>query len=384
MEDHKIYIHAFISACITIFIPMFVWGNIIAFLPWLVNKLNLLDSSLGFLFMLFAMMQIIVSQVSGRLIIPKIGSKKTQAIGMLIFSTCPFFFGLAYNNYSFILAAFPTGIALGLMLPTCTAITGLAEQKTKKILQPLYTSFISIGFLFGALSSGILQYFEFYPSYVICSLSLLALLGIVLIFYYGLPKDYEKFNKSEKFRFPEKKIMLFGLYGFIFMATVGIIGDWSALWFSRDLQTTALLASLAVTAWGTGESIGRLMGAKLITLTSQRFAGAYMGIIGCVVFFGCILTYNPYLILFGILFFAFCSANFYPIVIRYALSQTSENLNTTASNLVTMCMAGFLVGPAIVGYSASTLGLTFNVQILCFIWLFNSLALLSTTRKIIK
>ena len=54
MEDHKIYIHAFISACITIFIPMFVWGNIIAFLPWLVNKLNLLDSSLGFLFMLFA------------------------------------------------------------------------------------------------------------------------------------------------------------------------------------------------------------------------------------------------------------------------------------------------------------------------------------------
>ena len=80
---------------------------------------------------------------------------------------------------------------------------------------------------------------------------------------------------------------------------------------------------------------------------------------------------------------SFCSANFYPIVIRYALSQTSENLNTTASNLVTMCMAGFLVGPAIVGYSASTLGLTFNVQILCFIWLFNSLALLWTTRKIV-
>ena len=69
------------------------------------------------------------------------------------------------------------------------------------------------------------------------------------------------------------------------MATVGIIGDWSALWFSRDLQTSALIASLAVTAWGTGESIGRLMGGKLITLTSQRFAGAYLGIIGCVVFF---------------------------------------------------------------------------------------------------
>ena len=383
MTDQKIYINAFISACISIFIPLFVWGNIIAFLPWLANELNLLDSSLGFLFMTFALMQIIVSQISGRIIIPKLGSKKTQALGMLVFAICPFAFGLAYNNFTFILAALPTGIALGLMFPTCTAITGLAEEKTKKILQPLFTAFISIGFLFGALTSGLFQYFEFNPRLVICSLFILALIGIVLIFIYGLPTNYENFEKAERFRFPEKKIMLFGLYGFIFMATVGIIGDWSALWFSRDLQTSALLASLAVTAWGTGESVGRLMGGKLITLTSQRFAGAYLGITGCVVFFVCILIYNPYVILFGILFFAFCSANFYPIVIRYALSQTSESINTTASNLVTMCMAGFLIGPAIVGYSASTLGLTFNVQILCVIWLCNSLALLWTTRKIV-
>ncbi len=382
MTDQKIYINAFISACISIFIPLFVWGNIIAFLPWLANKLNLLDSSLGFFFMFYAMMQIIVSQISGRLIIPKIGSKKTQALGMLIFSTHTIFLGLAYNNFTFILSALPAGIALGLMFPTCTAITGLAEEKTNKILQPLFTSFISIGFLFGALSSGIFQYFEFYPPFVISSLSLLAFIGIILIFYYGLPTNYENFEKTERFRFPEKKIMLFGLYGFIFMATVGIIGDWSALWFSRDLKTSALLASLAVTAWGSGESIGRLMGGKLITLTNQRFAGAYLGIIGCVVFFICILIYNPYVILFGILFFAFCSANFYPIVIRYALSQTSESINTTASNLVTMCMAGFLIGPAIVGYSASTLGLTFNVQILCVIWLCNSIALLFTTRHL--
>ena len=112
MTDQKIYINAFISACISIFIPLFVWGNIIAFLPWLANELNLLDSSLGFLFMTFALMQIIVSQISGRVIIPKLGSKKTQALGMLVFAICPFAFGLAYNNFTFILAALPTGIAL--------------------------------------------------------------------------------------------------------------------------------------------------------------------------------------------------------------------------------------------------------------------------------
>ena len=67
---------------------------------------------------------------------------------------------------------------------------------------------------------------------------------------------------------------------------------------------------------------------------------------------------------------------------RYALSQTTESLNTTASNLVTLAMSGLLIGPAIVGYSASTMGLTFNVQILCGLWIINSLALLFTVRKI--
>ena len=87
----KVYNKAFISACISIFIPLFVWGNIIAFLPWLVINLQLPDSTLGFLFMVFALNQILVSQITGRIIIPKIGSKKTLIIGMLIFSTSPFF-----------------------------------------------------------------------------------------------------------------------------------------------------------------------------------------------------------------------------------------------------------------------------------------------------
>ena len=165
MPEQKIYIHAFISACISIFIPLFVWGNIIAFLPWLANKFNLLDSSLGFFFMFYAMMQIIVSQISGRFIIPKIGSKKTQALGMLIFSTHTILLGLAYNNLTFILSSLPAGIALGLMFPTCTALTGVAEEKTKKILQPLFTSFISIDVNHSFVELSTTTFLSFHNSY---------------------------------------------------------------------------------------------------------------------------------------------------------------------------------------------------------------------------
>ena len=50
--ETKIYNNAFISACISIFIPLFVWGNIIAFLPWLVNNLKLPDSTRFFIYVL--------------------------------------------------------------------------------------------------------------------------------------------------------------------------------------------------------------------------------------------------------------------------------------------------------------------------------------------
>ena len=53
--------------------------------------------------MVFALNQILVSQITGRIIIPRIGSKKTIIIGMLIFATSPFFFGLASNNIFFII-----------------------------------------------------------------------------------------------------------------------------------------------------------------------------------------------------------------------------------------------------------------------------------------
>ena len=89
MDDQKIYINAFISACISIFIPLFVWGNIIAFLPWLANELNLLDSSLGFLFMTFALMQIIVSQISGKSNNTKVRIKKNASTRNVSFCYMP-------------------------------------------------------------------------------------------------------------------------------------------------------------------------------------------------------------------------------------------------------------------------------------------------------
>ena len=78
---------------------------------------------------------------------------------------------------------------------------------------------------------------------------------------------------------------------------------------------------------------------------------------------------------------AFGTANFVAVVLRQAISETKESIGLTVSNLLTLGFAGFIFGPAIVGYLAELVSLTFNMYLLSVIWAFNGLALLYLINK---
>ena len=66
---------------------------------------------------------------------------------------------------------------------------------------------------------------------------------------------------------------------------------------------------------------------------------------------------------------------------RQAISETNESISLTVSNLLTLGFAGFIFGPAIVGYLAELISLTFNMYLLSIIWAFNGLALFYLINK---
>ena len=112
--------------------------------------------------MYFSIIQLIASQTAGRIIIPKIGTRNTLIIGIIIFSISPITFGLSNSKTLFLLSCFPTGIGFGMVQTTTTIITRNAEEKTGLILQTYLSAFLTLGFLCGALCSGIYRYFSFY------------------------------------------------------------------------------------------------------------------------------------------------------------------------------------------------------------------------------
>ena len=368
--ETKLYFNSFYSACLSLFTPAFIWGNTVSHFPWIIEKMHFANTTIGFFLMFFSVIQLISSQLAGRVMVPKFGSRNTLLIGVLFFSLSPITFGLSNNIYFFLLSGLPTGIGFGFIFTTTTAVTKIAEEKTNKILQTLLSAFMTLGFLFGGLTSGLYRYLEFDSHYLFVFLVLLGIFVSLFVFKLGLPRKYEKIEPIEKIKIPENNILIFSFYLFIFWATVMALVDWAPLWFERELLTTSLIASLTIVCWAAGETIGKFLGAKMIHLSSEKLVGGYLPLIGSIIYLLIIFYGNIYLILIGLLMLGFASANFFPIAIRVALRNTTDNLNTAAANLSTFGFLGLLVGPALLGFTSELFSITRNTQVISIMWIF--------------
>ena len=368
--EKKLYFNSFYSACLSLFTPAFIWGNTVSHFPWIIEKMDFANTTIGFFLMFFSVIQLISSQLAGRVMVPKFGSRNTLLMGVLFFSLSPITFGLSNNIYFFLLSGLPTGIGFGFIFTTTTAVTKIAEEKTNKILQTLLSAFMTLGFLFGGLTSGLYRYLEFDSHYLFVFLVLLGIFASLFVFKLGLDRKYEKIEPIEKVKIPENNILIFSFYLFIFWATVMALVDWAPLWFERELLTTSLIASLTIVCWAAGETIGKFLGAKMIQLSSEKLVGGYLPLIGSIIYLLIIFFGNIYLILIGLLMLGFASANFFPIAIRVALRNTTDNLNTAAANLSTFGFLGLLVGPALLGFTSELFSITRNTQVISIMWIF--------------
>ena len=368
--EKKLYFNSFYSACLSLFTPAFIWGNTVSHFPWIIEKMDFANTTIGFFLMFFSVIQLISSQLAGRVMVPKFGSRNTLLIGVLFFSLSPITFGLSNNIYFFLLSGLPTGIGFGFIFTTTTAVTKIAEEKTNKILQTLLSAFMTLGFLFGGLTSGLYRYLKFDSHYLFVFLVLLGIFASLFVFKLGLDRKYEKIEPIEKVKIPENNILIFSFYLFIFWATVMALVDWAPLWFERELLTTSLIASLTIVCWAAGETIGKFLGAKMIHLSSEKLVGGYLPLIGSIIYLLIIFYGNIYLILIGLLMLGFASANFFPIAIRVALRNTTDNLNTAAANLSTFGFLGLLVGPALLGFTSELFSITRNTQVISIMWIF--------------
>lgn len=381
MPVEKSYFKALFSCFQNAYVFFFTLGIAFVYVPWNLDRLNLKETDLGLWLFIFGVTNLISNQVTGRVIVPKIGTKNIIMIGTAVLAFCPYFL-LTVNSYlNFMLVALPFGAGIGFMIPSNQTQISNIESKTNKIYTPMYQAFFSAGSLSGALAAAYLIRNEIQPEDTFLVMGIVIILSITLIFFFSLPRSEDMNDPIDKFKFPKKRILIFGILLMFNFATIGIIIDWSSLWLTKDLMAPLFLGGLVIVFFNTGEIIARFTASFFINKLGEKIVGGYLSILGATILFVSILTGNLYFIIPSLVIFGLFTANFIAIVIRQAIIVSSDPISLTVSNLTTLGFSGFIFGPAIVGYTAQYIGLTFNMYLLCVIWGFNGLCLIYLMNK---
>ena len=376
MRIAKHYRNSMISSMQNMYLFLFTIGIYFVYIPWNLERLKITETDLGLWLFIFGIFNLLSNQITGRLIVPKIGAKIIIIIGTIILSICPFLL-VSVNSYSmFMLVALPFGIAIGFVFPTNQSLVSYIESKTNRIYTPLYQACMSAGSLSGALVAAYVIKKDIDPQITFAVMGITILLSAIVVYFLGMPRVEENNDLVDKFKLPERKILIFGILLMMNFATLGIIIDWSSLWLTKDLMAPLFLGGLVIVFFNTGEIIARLMASFIINSFGERFVGGYLPILGSLILFLSILTSNLYIIIPALVLFGLFTANFISIVIRQAIRVTNEPISLAVSNLTTLGFSGFIFGPALVGYTAKNFGLTFNMYVLCVFWALSALFLI--------
>ena len=381
-EQSKAYDNGVYATFLGAFLVLFQIGIYFVYIPWNAERLQITEAEIGMGLFAFGILNLIGNQISGRLIVPKIGTKNSIVIGLLGIAYCPLLLILSPNYYWFLISFMPFGFFVGLFSPSSQSQISMIESKTSRILTPLYHAAFSFGSLMGAFSAFFTIRYIDNPILIFSVTGTLLVIGAVLIYKFGLNKSFETLEKTPKFKLPKKAILIFGILMMLNYATMGIILDWSALWLTKDLLIPLYLGGAVIFAFNIGEISARLIASKMINNGSEKLVGGYLSIAAGVILFFSILTSNFYIIVFGMLLFGFGTANFIAIIFRLAIRITDEPIGLTVANLITLGFAGFIFGPALVGYLAEFLSLTFNMYLLSVVWGLNGVALLVMMRRV--
>jgi len=364
------------------FLVLFQIGIYFVYIPWNAERLQITEAEIGIGLFAFGLLNLIGNQISGRLIVPKIGTKNSIVIGLLGIAYCPLFLILAPSYYWFLIASMPLGFFVGLFSPSSQSQISMIESKTSRVLTPLYHAAFSFGSLAGAFSAFFTIRYVDSPILIFSITGSVLILGALLINKIGLDKSFEDLEKTPKFKLPKNTILILGILMMLNYATMGIILDWSALWLTKDLLVPLYLGGAIIFAFNIGEILARLMASKMINKYSEQLVGGYLSIASGLILFVSIMSSNFYIIVIGVLLFGFGTANFIAVIYRQAIRITDEPINLTVANLVTLGFSGFIFGPALVGYLAEFLSLTFNMYLLSVVWGLNGVALLIMMRRL--
>lgn len=363
------------------FINGFLYANCTSRLPELKTHFGVSNSVLGTMLFTTALGALVAMPLTGWLSTRYSSGQLVIYAGFLFCCAVPC---IAFSPYIWLgrMSFFMTGFFSGAMDITMNAQAVLVERIFKKTIMSSFHAAFSVGMALGAGTGALFADFHFplqsHLVYMaIFSILVLASVTPILIRNQREQPILGKETNSRK-KIP-LAIWLLAIVGFCGMTGEGSMVDWSAIYTNTVVGSTKAFSALAVGAFATAMTIGRLFGDRLIDKAGKQtvlYCSCFSAIAGLA---AVLLVISAPAAIAGFFLVGAGLSNVVPMT--YSMAGNLKGVEPAAGIAFasTIGYSGFFIGPPVIGYLGDAYGLRIGLCFtLCLLLIMLSVILLIT------
>ena len=338
-------------------------------IPLVQQRLALDARSLGWVLLTIAAAAMIAMPLSGAAAV-RLGSRRITAALAIAFAFAIPLPIVAPSTVTLYIAALVFGACNGALDVSMNAHASEVEAARGQPTMSSFHGFFSLGGLVGAGLGGSAIHFDLGGGSGATIVAASSAAMLIFAIKHLLPTSAEH-HESAHFGWPRKPALLLGLLALLCMAVEAAVADWSAL-----LLTTNSNASAATAAWGyaafsitmalcrfAGDGIVRRIGRSRLVLAGGLSITAGLSL--------AVIAQTPAFAAMGFALVGLGAANVIPVIFAAAARVPGVAAGAGVATAATIGYAGFLLGPPVIGWIASSIGIAGALGILSIagIWI---------------
>lgn len=328
-----------------------LFGNWVTRIPRIRDDLQIGEGQLGLALLALGFGGLVFMPAAGAMV-AKFGTKRLNTI-ILILICFAFPFPAIVPSWSLLcLSLFISGAGYGILDIGMNSQGVLVQKRVgRPVLSSMHAAF-SFGSFVGAMMGGAIASAGASPVIHLTGIAV-PMLVVSLIITRGQLDDSRMVRESgPSFVRPSWALAALGLLAFCGLLVEGAMADWSAVYLTDSLGTGPGLAAIGYAAFSLTMSIGRIIGDRLVFLTSEVIVARYGGAIAAL---GIVMVLVPGTPLISIIGFGLAGAglsNVIPVTFSAAGRTPGLPSGPALASVASAGYAGFLLGPSLIGFIA--------------------------------
>jgi MFS family permease len=333
--------------------------------------LKLSDAALGSVLFAMPIGSLIALPVTG-LIIGKFGSRNITILSLVFYIIALPLLGHAQTPLALAIALFIFGFGSDMLNIAINVQAVNVEKIQKRSIMSSFHAIFSIGFMIGAALGGLIAKQGITPFKHLTAVGVLDLLMGIAVYKFLTINDEKSSEAQPLFALPDKSLILLGIIAFCAMLSEGAMADWSVLYYKQVLNNPNGFATAGFTAYSVLMVVGRIFGDKVV----QAFGLRKTLLINCLILFigmsVALIIQNPYTVIIGFGITGLGLSTIVPLIYGEAGHSKTMSAGVALAAITTVGMAGFLIGPVLIGHLSEFSSLRIALSSLIFIGLFGA------------